>query len=72
MYEVLLLVSEDAHIHLLKMLTESSGAGQYVGHWGGDNEAKWGAMFLSISQSFIFQMGKMLMNRSLFMVHHKN
>ena len=33
-----------------------SGSGQYVGHWGGDNEAEWGAMFLSISQSFIFQM----------------
>jgi alpha-glucosidase len=33
-----------------------AGSGQYSGHWGGDNEAKWGAMFLSISQAFTFQM----------------
>lgn len=32
------------------------GSGQYVAHWGGDNNAEWGAMYLSISQSFIFQM----------------
>ena len=32
------------------------GSGQYTGHWGGDNESKWGAMFLSISQAFAFQM----------------
>ena len=33
-----------------------AGSGQFSGHWGGDNEAKWGAMFLSISQAFTFQM----------------
>jgi alpha-glucosidase len=33
-----------------------AGSGQYSGHWGGDNEAEWGAMFLSISQAFTFQM----------------
>ncbi|KAK5167445.1 uncharacterized protein LTR77_007144 [Saxophila tyrrhenica] len=33
-----------------------AGSGQYVAHWGGDNAAEWGAMYLSISQSFIFQM----------------
>lgn len=33
-----------------------AGSGQYSGHWGGDNEAKWGAMSLSISQAFTFQM----------------
>lgn len=33
-----------------------AGSGHYSGHWGGDNEAKWEAMFLSISQGFTFQM----------------
>ncbi|KAF2214390.1 glycoside hydrolase family 31 protein [Cercospora zeae-maydis SCOH1-5] len=32
------------------------GFGQYAGHWGGDNESKWGALYLSISQAFTFQM----------------
>lgn len=48
------------------------GSGRYVGHWGGDNDSKWGAMYLepilldetqltkcrfpSISQALIFQM----------------
>ena len=32
------------------------GIGQYAGHWGGDNESKWGALYLSISQALIFQM----------------
>ena len=33
-----------------------AGSGQYTGHWGGDNESKWGAMFLSISQALTFMM----------------
>ena len=33
-----------------------AGSGRYSGHWGGDNEAKWGAMYLSISQALTFQM----------------
>ena len=41
---------------LYARLTAFLGSGQYTGHWGGDNEAKWGAMYLSISQSFIMQM----------------
>ena len=32
------------------------GSGQYAGHWGGDNESKWGALYLSISQALTFQM----------------
>ncbi|USW59324.1 Putative glycoside hydrolase family 31, galactose mutarotase-like domain superfamily [Septoria linicola] len=32
------------------------GSGQWAGHWGGDNESKWGALYLSISQALIFQM----------------
>lgn len=32
------------------------GSGRYAGNWGGDNDSRWGALFLSISQSLVFQM----------------
>ncbi|KAH3374626.1 hypothetical protein KXV52_009106 [Aspergillus fumigatus] len=33
-----------------------AGSGKWAGHWGGDNNSKWGSMFLSISQGLSFSL----------------
>jgi len=38
-----------------------AGSGTKIGHWGGDNNSKWGSMYLSISQMFQFAMAGMPM-----------
>jgi alpha-glucosidase len=33
-----------------------AGSGKWAGHWGGDNNSKWGSMFFSISQGLSFSL----------------
>ncbi|KAF2155286.1 glycoside hydrolase family 31 protein [Myriangium duriaei CBS 260.36] len=33
-----------------------AGSGKFAGHWGGDNNSRWGSMFFSISQALSFSL----------------
>ncbi|PWY87723.1 extracellular alpha-glucosidase [Aspergillus heteromorphus CBS 117.55] len=33
-----------------------AGSGKWAGHWGGDNNSKWGSMYFSISQALSFSL----------------
>ncbi|GIC94706.1 uncharacterized protein Aud_002035 [Aspergillus udagawae] len=54
-YHRLLAISLKKHPFIIGRST-FAGSGQWAGHWGGDNYAKWGYMYLSIPHALSFSL----------------